>query len=125
MEYHQDFVTDNFEGTMVRSGGDEPYRMQYRSPSLLKLKDFMDEHFLVVGMKEGVGKAEGTAILRCALPNGGEFDVRCKGTDSSRKYQWDHPEEFINRYLTVKFQNYSDSGCPIFPVGMELRDPNY
>lgn len=122
MYRHQRFVLDGYEGTMIRSGGDEPYKFQYRSSSLLKYKDFQDEEFLIIGAKEGVGKDEGKATFRCKTKDGGEFDVRCKGTDDERREQWKNHKKYLNKMLTVKFQSYSDSGVPIFPVGIGIRD---
>lgn len=122
MFFHQSFMLSGYEGTMIRSGGDEPYTFQYRSSSLLKYKDFQDEEFLIIGAKEGVGKDEGKATFRCKTKDGNEFDVRCKGTDDERREQWKNHKKYLNKMLTVKFQNYSDDGIPIFPVGIGIRD---
>ncbi len=122
MDIHHRMTSEGYEGTMVRSGGEEPYRFQYRSPTLLKLKDFLDEEFVIIGAKEGVGKDEGKATFRCRTRNGEEFDVRCKGTDDERRAQWKNWSTYLNKMLTVKFQCYSDDGIPIFPVGISIRD---
>lgn len=119
---HTQVTQDGYEGTMIRSGGDEPYRFQYRSPTLLKLKDFVDEEFQIVDVKEGIGKDEGKAIFKCALPNGKTFDVRCAATDEERTIQWKRRHTYVKKWLTVKFQNLSDDGVPIFPVGISIRD---
>lgn len=121
-DYHRRFASDGYEGTMVRSGGDEPYQFQYRSPTLLKLKDFQDEEFEIVGVKEGLGKDEGKATFTCRMKDGQTFDVRCKGTDEEREEQWQNRNQYIGRQITVKFQYYSDAGIPIFPVGIGIRD---
>lgn len=120
--YHGQFCEQGYEGTMVRSGGDDPYRFQYRSPSLLKVKDFLDDEFEIIGAKEGVGKAEGQATFRCKTKNGMEFDVRCKGTDEQRREQWTNRLLYIGNKLTVKYQYLSDMGVPIFPVGIAVRN---
>ena len=122
-KYHGMFVQQGFEGTMVRSGGAEPYRLKYRSPSLLKVKDFQTEEFLIVGAEEGAGKSEGQAVFVCQTSNGKKFGCRCKGTDDSRREQWSNRNEYINKkVLTVKFQSWSDEGIPVFPVGECIRD---
>lgn len=121
-KYHGWFCEEGYEGTMVRSGGDEPYRFQYRSPSLLKVKDFLDDEFEIIGAKEGVGKAEGQATFRCKTETGVEFDVRCKGTDEQRREQWTNWKQYLGKMLTVKYQYLSDDGVPIFPVGITVRD---
>ena len=72
------------------------------------------------GMVEG--KAEGQAVLVCQTASGGVFRVRCKGTDEYRRYQWEHQPIFIGAMLTVRYQNLSDDGIPVFPVGIAVRD---
>lgn len=124
MTYHQQFTMEGYEGTMFRSGGDEPYRYQYRSTSLLKYKDFIDEEFPIVGVEQCDGKSIGQAKFVCQVPNGGTFSVRCKGTDESRLEQWTNRQSYIGQQLTVQYQQLSDIGIPIFPVGIALRDPN-
>ena len=119
---HAEFMRDGYEGTMVRSGGAEAYRFQYRSPSLLKVKDFIDDEFEIIGANEGVGKSEGQATFTCKIKNGSAFDVRCKGTDEQRREQWTNRQDYVGKMLTVKYQCLSDAGIPVFPVGITVRD---
>lgn len=120
-EYHAQFCEQGYEGTMVRSGG-SGYRFQYRSPSLLKVKDFQTEEFEIVGAEEGVGKSEGQATFICQTTHGKTFGCRCKGTDEMRREQWVNRQQYIGKWLTVKFQTLSDDGIPVFPVGEVVRD---
>lgn len=121
-EYHGEFTQQGYEGTMVRSGGDEPYRFQYRSASLLKVKDFQDAEYRIVAVEEGRGKSEGQATLICETSTGLRFGCRCKGTDAVRQEQWTNRAAYIGKMLTVKYQTLSDDGVPIFPVGITVRD---
>jgi DNA ligase-1 len=121
-KYHEAYMADGYEGSIIRSGGDEPYVFQYRSNSLLKKKDFMDAEFVIVGCKEGTGKDEGKAIFRCKIASGSEFDVRCKGEDEVREEQWKNRKSYMGKELTVRYQCLSDDGIPIFPVGIAVRD---
>lgn len=116
------YVQDGYEGTIVRSGGDESYRFQYRDNQLQKYKDFIDEEFVIVGCKEGTGKDEGKAIFRCTTKYGKEFDVRCKGSDDVRREQWMNRKSYLHKELTVRYQTLSDDEIPIFPVGITVRD---
>jgi len=121
-KYHGQFMEAGYEGSIIRSGGNEPYNFQYRDNSLLKFKDFQDAEFIIVGCKEGVGKDEGKAIFRCKIKSGAEFYVRCKGADSVREEQWKNREKYMGQELTVRYQCLSDEGIPIFPVGIIVRD---
>lgn len=121
--FHGEFVAAGYEGTMIRSGGEEPYRFQYRSPALLKYKDFEDAEFVIVGAEECVGKAAGQAKFICRTADGkNTFGVRCKGTDESRRAQWENHRAYLGKKLTVRYQYLSDDGVPIFPVGLGVRD---
>ena len=82
----------------------------------------MDAEFIVIGYKQGTGRETGTIIFRCTVKDYGEFDVRPKGTREDRQRWFKDGEQLIGKKLTVKFQGYSDSGIPRFPVGIGLRD---
>ena len=122
LEKHKLNTADGYEGTMVRSGGAEPYNFQYRDNQLQKYKDFLDDEFEIVGCKEGTGKDEGKAIFRCITKSKKEFDVRCKGADEVRIEQWKNRKNYFGKELTVRYQTLSDDGIPIFPVGIIVRD---
>lgn len=126
---HEGFMREKYEGTMIRSGGDEPYTYQYRSTSLQKNKDFDDAEFTIVGCKEGKGKDEGKAIFRCQTDKttggsfgDGSFDVRCEGEDEKRIEQWENWKSYVGKPLTVRFKGYSEEGIPQHPVGVDVRD---
>ena len=55
LNYHQQFVKDGYEGTMIRDP-DSTYKLGKRSKGLQKYKDFIDSEFTIVGFKQGKGK---------------------------------------------------------------------
>lgn len=119
--YHNLFNEQGYEGTMIRNidGG---YVFDYRSKDLQKYKDFDDAEFRIIGGNEGVGRSEGQCIFLCETENGNSFSVRCRGSDESRKEQWENLDSYIGRYLTVRYQGLSDDGLPRFPVGISIRE---
>jgi len=121
-KYHGEFMEAGYEGSIIRSGGTEPYNFQYRDNQLQKHKDFLDAEFVIVGCKEGTGKDEGKAIFVCRIKGGLEFSVRCKGADAVRQEQWTNRKKYMGKELTVRYQTLSDDGIPIFPVGIIVRD---
>lgn len=120
-ELHREFMELGYEGTMIRNK-DGLYKYNHRSVDLLKYKDFTDEEFEIIGGKEGTGKAEGQCIFRCKVSEGKEFDVRCVGSNEDREEQFRNLDSYVGKMLTVRFQNFSDEGIPIFPVGLTVRD---
>ena len=121
LSFHDEITSKGYEGTMIRypSG---IYQPGDRSSELLKLKDMQDAEFTIVGFKEGKGKDKGTAIFECKVESGLTFNVRPEGVLAERqKYLKDAPT-LIGKQLTVRFQEFSDDGIPIFPVGVSVRD---
>lgn len=119
---HERFSLE-YEGTMVRNA-DGMYVFDFRSSDLLKLKDFVDEEFLIIGGKSASGADEGTVVFQCQTAEGKIFDVRPEGERSYRKALFDDLAGIVERknVLTVRFQEYSDDGVPVFPVGVAIRD---
>lgn len=122
MSWHEHYTRLGYEGVMIRNLEDEGYTFKHRSVNLQKYKTFIDREFEIIGGKEGAGSSEGQCIFRCVTDDGNEFDVRCEGANSVREEQFQNLERYIGKHLTVKFQNYSKYGVPIFPVGLTVRD---
>lgn len=118
---HDDYVANGYEGIMFRNKQGK-YILEHRSNDLLKYKDFIDEEFEIVGGEECQGDSVGQAKLICITKDGEEFTVRCKGSDDYRKRLLKDLHELIGKQLTVRYQNLSDDGVPVFPVGIVVRD---
>lgn len=116
---HKRHVSNGLEGVMLRNFDGE-YESGKRSADLQKYKEFLDEEFPIVGVKED---KNGNAVFEVydALADA-NFTVTY-GDFDKRKEQLAHPERFIGKPLTVKFQTrYKDSKLPQFPVGVVIRD---
>ncbi len=118
---HAHFVAQGYEGTIVRSG-DDGYNIGHRSNSLLKLKDFEDSEFRIVGVVEGKGSFKGKAIFVCETEGGYEFNVTPEGSHEYKAELWDTREEHPGKWLTVRYQDLNESGAPNFPVGVVIRE---
>lgn len=122
--YHRTFTEEGFEGTMIRNSGGA-YLFKHRSTDLQKLKDFQDAEFQVVDCVTGVSgsKFDGCAIWVCATTEGKRFNVVCEGPIEKKREQFANRKEYINRKLTIRYQNLSATdGIPIFPVGLSFRE---
>ena len=120
-ELHIENLDNGFEGTIVRSATGQ-YKRGNRSADLLKVKNFEDAEFEIIGCKDGKGKEEGLAIWRCKALNGLEFDVRPKGTVDQRREMFVYKHEYIGKDLTVRYANLTPDGIPFHPVGLAVRD---
>jgi ATP-dependent DNA ligase len=117
------FVELGYEGAIVRTA-DGVYRFGYRSGSLLKVKNFSDAEFEVIGFENGRGKFENCVIWICHTENGDEFRVTPKGTAEQRKEWLDNAQSYIGQFLKTKYFGLTDGDHPVprFPVGLGFRD---
>lgn len=120
--WHDKFVKEAFEGIIIRNrcGG---YSFKHRSHNLQKYKEFIDEEFEIVGGYDGKGTTfEGMVTFECKAKNGKIFGCVPKGSHEYKRELWDDLENLKGKLLTVRYQELSDDGIPIFPVGIAIRD---
>jgi len=119
---HDVFVKQGYEGAIIRLPNGV-YRFGYRSSELLKLKDFKDAEFKIVGWARGKGKFHNVPTFRCVTKKGKEFDATPVGNETHRRALLKKADKLIGKMLTVKFFDYTDDGIPHFPVALGVRDP--
>lgn len=122
-EWQGNYMTDGYEGAIVRCYDDSEYKFGYRSSRLLKVKDFMDHEFVVTGFTEGVGKFKGAVLWICETSDGKQFKATPKGTMEHRRQLFAEADQHVGKMLKVVFQNYTDDGLPRFPVSVGFRLP--
>ena len=118
---HDAYVAAKFEGLMIRNKAGL-YAIGDRSNDLLKMKEFEDDEFRIVGFYEADGAEKGCVMWRCVTPKGIEFGCRPEGTREDRQELFKHGSEYVGKMLTVKYQNLTPDGVPRFPVGVTIRD---
>lgn len=118
---YEKWVAQGFEGIMFRNS-DAPYKIGGRSMDLQKHKPFVDSEFVIVGAHEGSGNDAGTVVWECITPRKQVFSVKPEGDRASRRKLWKEWKKHVGKKLTVKYQELSDDGVPIFPVGVVIRD---
>ena len=87
------------------------------------MKEFDEDEFPIVGVKEGVGKMAGLAVFECIAKSGNHFDVKLEGSlEGLRKYITDE-STWKGKKLTVQYQGITNKNrVPRFPVGKVVRD---
>lgn len=124
---HAHYRAQGYEGTMLRFGGDG-YNDGRRSRSLLKLKEFQDAEFTIVGVNEGTpytkeGVMYQVPIWVCDAGNGETFTCTAQGNMYEKHALWVNRTKHLGHPLTVKFHYYSKDGIPQLPVA--LRFPTH
>jgi len=118
----QRYLDEGHEGLMLRKS-DSAYQIRKRTYDLMKLKEFDDAEFEIIGFKEGAGNDAGTAVFCCKTADGAQtFWVRPTGSWAYRARLFQDGDAHIGKQLTVKYQGVSEDGVPRFPVGKALRD---
>ncbi|TXH42624.1 MAG: hypothetical protein E6Q97_35510 [Desulfurellales bacterium] len=124
MGHYDYFRKAGYEGAMARQLH-LPYEHK-RSDQLLKLKDFVDAEFKIVGVEEGRGKLKGhVGAFVCEVPVGDAMTtcaVKLAGDTSVLAQAWQQPDKWIGKMLTVKYQGRTATGSLRFPVGLRLRE---
>lgn len=119
--YHQQFIEEGYEGVMVRDLNG-PYEINKRSKYLQKYKEFFEEEYKIVGFKDGVSSEAGLIIFDCITDDGTIFSVRPRGSFEERSVMFKDGNSYINKYLTVIYQEKTEKNLPRFPVGKSIRD---
>ena len=112
LDFQGQCIENGYEGAMLRHGT-TGYENGDRSASLLKVKTFVDEEFVVVGCKEGRGKFEGAAVFECVTSAGHKFDCTAPGDMPTKQAYWRDHQQYIGKRLTVKFQKYTETAEPV------------
>jgi len=119
-EKHDVFVQEGYEGIMIRPP-DGKYEINKRSSSLWKYKEFMDDEFEIVGFHEGEGIDRGAVIWECITKEKKVFSVKPRLTLEERRRIFPIANDYIGKWITVIFQEFSKDGIPRFPVGKHIN----
>lgn len=126
MGHHKQWREEGYEGTMLRFGEDG-YGTDKRSRKLLKVKEFHDAEFKVIGYEEGKPYIRGNKKYRvpvwiCETESGGTFNVTAAGNMHEKAVEWENRDECVGNMLTVKFHNMSKDNIPQLPIALQWRD---
>lgn len=118
-EFHKQFLSKGYEGTIVRHSLDG-YKIKGRSSSLLKRKDFIDLAVEIIDIIPAEARPTwGTPV--CELSNGNTFQCGTKLSHEDREKMLINKEEYIGKTAEVRFFEWTDDGLPRFPVFYGVR----
>jgi ATP-dependent DNA ligase len=120
LEKHADYIAQGYEGIMLRNQ-DGLYKGS-RSADLQKYKEFLDKEYEIIGYQEGQGLEQGCVIWTCKTELGATFSCRPRGSREERQQLFQNGEQYVGKWLTVRYQEETDDGLPRFPVGITFRD---
>lgn len=118
---HDKFVKEGFEGLVIRSLTDV-YGPGKRSNAMIKIKEYKDAEYTIVGISEGRREEDMCFIMQ--TESGAEFNAKPVGDRALKQYYRDHIDEMIGKQATVKYFEMSGAGTdiPQQPIFIGLRD---
>lgn len=119
--HHEKFVKDGYEGTMVRNL-ESKYQPNKRSYDLLKLKNFDDSEFEIIGWKTGKGKFANIPIFELVTKDKKTFEATPKGNEELRSEYLKNADSYIGLQATIRFFEYTSDGIPRFPILTSIRN---
>lgn len=120
-EFHRRFVSWGFEGSIIRNANGL-YLFTYRSDDIFKKKDFKDDEFEIIDFTKEINQEKELIMFVCKVNEKETVTVRPKGTLEEREEMYKHGKDYIGKKMTIKFQDYTESGNLVFPVGVTIRD---
>jgi DNA ligase-1 len=127
IDFHQRFIAQGYEGTMVRHS-EEGYAVNKRSSQLLKYKDFLDEVYEVVDVVPSESRPEqGVVVCTKIMEQAGEnvwvqnFNCGMKFSHADREEILANKQNYIGKMAEIRFFEYTDGGIPRFPVCVGFR----
>ena len=113
-EVHQKFISEGYEGTMIRHG-EGGYAINKRDTQLLKYKDFLDKVYKVHDI-EPSDKNPKQGVVICIDDAGQTFGCGMKFSHAEREEILANKEKYIGQPGEIRFFEYSENGIPRFPV---------
>jgi DNA ligase-1 len=121
-------IAAGYEGAILRHGT-AGYEDDKRSRNLLKLKDYQDAEFTIVGVTKGSPRylaAEDrwleVAIWQMVTQDGKPVEATAPGDMYEKDRWWREGPNVVGKTATVKFFTLSDDGIPLQPVALGLRE---
>lgn len=101
-----------YEGGILR-WGNLGYEEGKRSKSLIKIKQWLDDEFLVVAINPS---KDYWGILTCQLINGNLFSVSAPGNMEEKREVLINKQDYIGRKIRVEYAYITKDGIPFHPV---------
>lgn len=117
-KYHKLFLSEGYEGSIVRLGGGK-YKVNGRSSDLLKYKDFQDIAAKIIDITPAESRPEwGVPTLEW---KGKKFQAGTKMSHEERKELLINKKNYIGKLGEIRYFELSEEGIPRFPIFCGVR----
>jgi len=120
---HDEFVSEGYEGAIIRNPN-EPYYFGFRDKALIKVKEFIDEEFIIIGCKISQGQSIGDSFVFELQNNinGLTFFARPKGTREQKEEWYVNINQIKGKKATVRYQERTQDNLPHQAHVLIIRD---
>lgn len=126
IEYHKQFISEGFEGSMIRHSLNG-YQINKRSSDLLKYKDFQDITAEIIDIiPNEVDPTQGTPVLKYTNQKisgtvTSTFKAGVKMSHEDRQDLLKNKHKYIGKTAEIRFFEWTDEGKPRFPIMHGIR----
>lgn len=117
---HDQFVSEGFEGLVMRNPKKEYGIGKRSSLYMIKEKSYQDSEFKIIGFEEGLRDED--MVFVCETSNGKQFQAKPIGPRELKYEYLENMQQIIGKMATVKFFNWTEDGLPSQPVLKAIRD---
>lgn len=119
--FHDGFISEGYEGSIIR-WGESGYKINGRSDSLLKYKDFTDDDFLIVDVIPAENRPEWGMIV--CKKEGNLFSATPKMSHDDKKDILINKNDYIGKTAIITYFGVSENDIPRFPIFKGCRLDN-
>lgn len=118
MDFFEQSRKHKYEGSIIR-WGNFGYETGKRSKSLVKIKEWQDDIFTVVGINPS---SDYWGVLTCVLPNNNHFSVTAPGTIEDKREVLVNRQNYLGKKIRVEYAYLTKEGKPFQPVATNWID---
>ena len=110
MQMHNEAVENGYEGLVIRDPEKE-YKCGARDNRMLKIKEFTDSEFKILGLVEGLRDEDMCFLME--TEDGTQFKAKPIGDRAQKQWYREHLDEIIGKMGTVKYFGMTNSEHPV------------
>lgn len=116
---HDKYVKEGFEGLVARKPF-KVYQPGKRNSDWIKMKEYKDQEFLITGISNGLRPEDMCFVL--VTDEGKTFEAKPVGSREIREEYVENFQDYVGKWGTVKFFNWTDDKKPSQPIFKCVRE---
>lgn len=110
MEMHNEAVANGYEGLVIKDP-DKEYKCGARDNRALKVKEFVDDEFKILGLVEGLRDEDMCFLME--MPDGTRFKAKPIGDRALKQYYRENINDIVGKMGTVKYFGMTNTEHPV------------